>query len=256
MINVYTNNRNVVLTAKTVEEIIRKEDATRVTTSYTNYGSSNINYNKYNHLFAYASRPYNQYQVNKGLQIFFYEWSDLTQPPRMFYTVESFNQFIKESNIIISAECKNRLELASYGLFCACLKDSNAIEMQYTFCALVGAWGTKSYAPAQTVNRTIAGQQTTMEEILKRDKIDVDFYECSNLESKPIHYDSWKSLTQFMKKYGIKMSSHNEKKLKALSCKRKHYASCVITQNLIVVRDTMEKLDTAIHAMVGGYDKT
>lgn len=63
---------------------------------------------------------------DKTLRIYFYEWSNVCQCPRTFYTVDAFENFLRISNITIAYYQKEILKNLGSS-FVSCYKGSNEL---------------------------------------------------------------------------------------------------------------------------------
>lgn len=71
-------------------------------------------------------------QFGKEYHIYFYEWSDITSPPRCFYQLESFENFLKASGIFM--QLYQREIITNLGtVYITCYKGTKELNVRGSF---------------------------------------------------------------------------------------------------------------------------
>lgn len=73
--------------------------------------------------------------------IYFYEWSDVTRPPKTFYSLEKFEDFLETSNIYLLGWQREILKNMR-NPYVSCEKGSKKLLIKVTYEALKGALNT------------------------------------------------------------------------------------------------------------------
>lgn len=74
----------------------------------------------------------NEVKFGKEIKIYFYEWSDVTQNPRCFYQLDSFENFLKTSGIFM--ELYQREIITNLGrVYATCYKGTKNLNIRASY---------------------------------------------------------------------------------------------------------------------------
>lgn len=115
------------------QTLINKRNSPKVLVTYGGYsGVSPI----YGGIHKVPSQYGNDIQFSKEVRIYFYEWSDVTQRPRCFYSLDAFEKFLNRCGIFM--ESYQREIINNLGIvYASCYNGSKELNVRGSYKTLI-----------------------------------------------------------------------------------------------------------------------